>query len=324
MKQIVISFVFMSLLFSSCSKDECEPQVDDILTPVSFSPVLADIQEINTRAVKTTWAEGDQIAIFSDIAVKKDGNTSTSSITYTRGSTEGTWDSPNENERWYFADAIRQHNFYAYYPIGSSTSYTATMLPDISGQDGTKALTVLKEENDFMRGAGLATKGNIAASLQMFRVFTIINLKVKLKQDAFASNTASLTEVKLISTGNLPLVNPTSADKGTVDLSSGNIACPNGLTTITIHPISAFSLSTTEISIPIKIFAHRSTIQVQFTIDGKTSTAQTLSTTNFVGGRVYNYSVEIGAGLGQLGIGDPIIIDWLTADGTPIAPVIPG
>ena len=197
------------------------------------------------------------------------------------------------------------------------------MLPDISGQDGKKALTTLKEENDFMRGVGIATKGNIAASLQMFRVFTIINLKVKLKQDAYANNTASLTDVKLISTGNLPLVNPTSADKGTVDLSSGNITCPNGLTTISIHPTSPFSLSTTEISIPIKIFAHRSTIQVQFTIDGKTSTAQTLSTTNFVGGRVYNYSVEIGAGLGQLGIGDPIIFDWLNADGTPIAPVIP-
>lgn len=322
MKQIVIPFVFMSLLFSSCSKDECEPEVNNELTPVSFSPVVTDIQEV-TRTVKTTWAQGDQIAIFSDIAVKKNGNTSTSSITYTRGLTEGIWDSPSEDERWYFADAIRQHNFYAYYPVGSATSYTAVMLPDISGQDGKKTLTTLKEENDFMRGTGVATKGSIAASLQMFRVFTIINLKVKLKQDAFTNNMGSLTEIKIISTGNLPLVNSTSADKGTVDISTGNITCPNGLTTITIHPTSPFSLSPTEISIPIKIFSHRSTIQVQFTIDGKTSTAQTLSTSNFVGGRIYNYSVEVGAGLGQLGIGDPIIFDWLSTDGTPITPIIP-
>ena len=73
----------------------------------------------------------------------------------------------------------------------------------------------------------------------------------------------------------------------------------------------------------MKIYAHRSTIQVQFTIDGKTSTTQTLSTTNFVGGRIYNYSVEVNAGLSQLGIGDPIIFDWMNSDGTPITPVIP-
>jgi len=74
-----------------------------------------------------------------------------------------------------------------------------------------------------MRGAAVVTKGNIAASLQMFRVFTIINFKIKLKLNAFTSNAATLSEIKLISTGSLPLVNPTTNDKATVDLSNGQI-----------------------------------------------------------------------------------------------------
>lgn len=323
MKQFIIPVFFMGLLLSSCSDDECESLVNEDLVPVMFSPIVADINQVDTRAVKTTWAQGDQIAIFSDIAVKKDGNTSISSITYTRGATEGTWNSPSEDERWYFADAVNQHNFYAYYPVGTATRYTAVELPDISGQDATKTLTTLKEEKDFMRGAAVVTKGNIAASLQMFRVFTIINFKIKLKLNAFTSNAATLSEIKLISTGSLPLVNPTTNDKATVDLSNGQITCTTGLTSPTFRPASGIALSTTEVSIPVKIYAHRSTIQVQFTIDGKTSTTQTLSTTNFVGGRIYNYSVEVNAGLSQLGIGDPIIFDWMNSDGTPISPVIP-
>lgn len=323
MKRIIAPILFMGLLLGSCSDDECESQINDELVPVRFSPIVADIQQSNTRAVKLTWAQNDQIAIFSDIAVKKDGNTSTASIKYTRGATEGDWSSPSEDERWYFADAVRQHNFYAYYPVGTATSYTAVEIPDISGQDATKTLTALKEENDFMRGTAVATKGSIAASLQMFRVFTIINFKIKLKLNAFAGNTASLTEVKLTSTSSLPLVNPTSNDKATVDLSSGLITCANGLTSVTLRPTGGLSLTTTEISVPIKIYAQRSTIQVQFTINGKTSTVQTLSTSNFVGGRIYNYAVEINAGLSQFGIGDPIIFDWMSADGTPITPVVP-
>lgn len=323
MKRIITPILFMGLLLSGCSDDECEPQINDELVPVRFSPLVADIQQANSRAVKTTWAQNDKIAIFSDIAVKKDGNTSTASITYTRGAVEGDWSSPSEDERWYFADAIRQHNFYAYYPIGIATSYTAVEIPDISGQDGTKTLTALKEENDFMRGTAVATKGNIAASLQMFRVFSIVNFKIKLKLNAFANNTASLTEVKLISTSSLPLVNPTASDKATVDLSSGQITCANGLTSVTLRPASGLTLTTTEISIPIKIYPQHSTIQVQFTINGKTSTVQTLSTTNFVSGRIYNYAVEVNAGLSQFGIGDPIIFDWMNIDGTPISPVVP-
>lgn len=325
MKQIVYSILSMSLLIgSSCTKEECEPGIDNTLTPVSFSPELADIQQIDTRATKTTWAQGDQIAIFSDIAVKGDGNTSTASIAYTRGATEGTWTPPSALEQWYFADAIRTHNFYAYYPAGTATSYTSVELPDISGQDGTKTVQALKEENDFMRGTGQATKGNIAASIQMFRVFAIINLKVKLKQDAFTGNAATLTDITLISTNSLPLVNSSSTSKATVDLSNGHVTCTNGLSTVTLHPASGINLTpTTEVSIPIKIYPQQSTIQVLFTIGGKTSTAQTLSTTNFIGGRIYNYSVVINEGLDDIGVGDPIIFDWLNYDGSPVNPVIP-
>ena len=323
MKRIVYSMLTLSLLLGSCSKEESEPEIDNALTPVSFSPMLTDIEQIDTRAVKTTWTQGDQLAIFSDIAVKKDGNTSTASITYTRGASAGTWNSPSADEQWYFADAIRQHNFYAYMPVGLATSYTAVELPDISGQDGTMALQNLKEKDDFMRGAGTATKGSLTASIQMFRVFVIVNLKVKLKQDAFIGNSAVLTDIKLISTNTLPLVNPTSSDKATVDLSNGHVTCANGLTTVTLHPASGYTLSTTELSIPIKIYPQQSTIQVQFTVGGMTSPVQTLSTTNFVGGRVYSYSVTLNEGLDDIGVGDPIIFDWMNTDGTPISPVIP-
>lgn len=323
MKTTIASFVFMGLLLSSCSDDECDTPVNDKLVPVEFSAQMASLLEDNARAVKLTWTQGDQIAIFSDIAVKKDGNPSTNSITYTRGATEGVWNSPSEDERWYYADAVRQHNFYAYYPVGTATSYTSVQIPDISGQDGTKTLTVLKEENDFMRGAGVSTEGSIAANLQMFRVYAIINLKIKLKQDAFIGNTATLTDIAYTSTSSLPLVNPSSTNKATVDLSTGTITCAGGLTNVTLHPASGFALTPTEISVPFKILAQRSTIQVQFTIGGKTSTLQTLSTTNFVGGRVYSYSVTLNEGLSQAGIGDPIIFDWLNSDGTPITPIIP-
>ena len=72
MKQFIIPVFFMGLLLSSCSDDECESLVNEDLVPVMFSPIVADINQVDTRAVKTTWAQGDQIAIFSDIAVKKD------------------------------------------------------------------------------------------------------------------------------------------------------------------------------------------------------------------------------------------------------------
>ena len=39
--------------------------------------------------------------------------------------------------------------------------------------------------------------------------------------------------------------------------------------------------------------------------------------------RMCYIEVEVNAGLSQLGIGDPIIFDWMNSDGTPISPVIP-
>lgn len=325
MKQIVFSILSVSLLLSSCSKDnECELSPDHTLTPVNFSSSLMDIQQ--SRAIKATWAPNDQMAIFSDIAVKKDGTTSTSPITYTRGAQEGVWTAPSEDEQWYFTDAVRQYNFYSYYPMGSATSYAAVEIPDISGQDGTKTLDNLKTEHDFMRGAATATSAMITANLQMFRVFSIINLQVKLKQDAFTDNMATLTDVKLISVNSLPLVNPTSATKATVNLSNGSVACATGLTTTTLHPTSGFALTPSQLDIPVIIYPQHSAINVQFTIGGKTSPVLPLGTTaNFVGGRIYNYSVEIDADIQVIQINDPIILDWINvpAPSTPITPFIP-
>lgn len=323
MKQIITTTVFLSLLLGSCSKDECTPRPDDqTLTPVTFLPSAESF--LQSRAMKTAWAQGDQLAIFSDIAVKKDGTTSTTSITYTRGATEGSWTSPSASEEWYFADAIHQHNFYAYYPTGSATSYTTVEVPDISAPDGTKTLDALKGENDFMRGTAVATKDMLTANLQMYRVFAIINLNVSLKQDAFAGNAATLTDVKLTSANSLPLVNSSSSNKATVDLSNGRVTCTGGLTTVTLHPTAGFTLTPTALAIPVKIFPQQSAINVQFTIGGKTSPALALgSTSNFIGGRVYSYTVQIGADVLPTGIGDPIIFDWTAVNGTPTTPVTP-
>lgn len=321
MKKIFLPLLSLAAILGSCAKDEGEPARRLALSPVDFSAQIADFKD--TRAVKTTWSPGEAIAVFSDVAVKKNGSTSTSSITYTRGATDVEWNSPNENERWYLSDAIRDYNFYAYYPVGVATSYTSVELPNISGQDGTKTLTVLKEENDFMRGAATVNKDDLIARLQMFRVFSIINFNVKLKQDAFSNNTATLTDIKITSTNSLPLVNPDPATKATVNLSTGAVVCPGGLTTMTLHPTSGFALTPTALSIPVKIYPQQSTIQVQFTIGGKTSPVQTLSTTSFIGGRIYNYQIEINADIASSQVGDPFIFDWASINGNALTPIIP-
>ena len=53
-------------------------------------------------------------------------------------------------------DAALEYNFYAYYPVGTATSYATVELPDISKQDGTKTLEQLKAEDDFLRGTATA------------------------------------------------------------------------------------------------------------------------------------------------------------------------
>ncbi len=244
MKKLLFLTMSVGLFLVGCSDDECNNPLSSMLTPVKFQPAVNQL--ISSRAVKLDWSQNDQIAIFSDIAVKKNGSTSTSSITYVRGATEGVWTPPSADEQWYFADAVRQHNFYAYYPVGSATSYTAVEIPDISGQDGTKSVLMLKEDNNFMRGAGTSVREDLIANIQMFRVFSIINLKIKLKQDDFTDNQAQLTAVKFMSTANYPLVNPDASTKATVDLSNGNIACATGLTTVTLTPASPITLTTTK------------------------------------------------------------------------------
>lgn len=321
MKKLILSSLFLSVLFVGCSDDDSQNPVDTALVPVKFSPFMIDMGQ--TRALKSMWAENDQLPIFSDIAIKKDGTTSALPITYTRGATEGVWNSPSADEQWYFSDAIRQHDFYTYFPAGSATDYTAVQIPDISGQDGTQSVETLKEGHDFMRGTSVATKDMAMASIEMVRVFVIVNLNVHIKQDAFSNNAATLTDVTFTSVNSLPLVNPAPANVATVNLSDGQVACTGGLATYTLHPTNGFALTPTSISIPIMIYPQHSTISVAFTIGGKTSVAQPLSTTNFVGGRVYNYAVEIGAGLENIGVGDPIIFDWISNNGNPIAPIIP-
>lgn len=321
MKKFFIPILFFGALLSSCNDDKnCEITPEGELTPVIMSPAISDFTQ--SKAVKMDWAQNDAIAIFSDIGVLKNGSTSTSSITYTRGATN--WTPPSADNQWYFANATSQHNFYAYYPVGTATSYTSVEIPDISGQDGKMTLQALKEQNDFMRGAAVATKSlSSMADIQMFRVFTIINLNVKLKQNDFAGNAATLTSVKLSATASHPLVNPTSSDKATVNLSNGHVTCATGAINVTLQPAGGFALTPTAVSIPVKVYPQQTTIQVEFTIGGKTSVAKALNISNYVGGHVYNFDVTLGADLLEVGIGDPIIFDWISNDGTPITPSIP-
>lgn len=328
MRQSFPFILFLSLLLGSCIGDECPIRPDTrTLTPVIFEPFTIDF--LPSHAMKTEWLEGDRIAIFSDRAVKKNGSVSTASITYTRGATAGSWTPPDAEQQWYLTDAALEYNFYAYYPVGTADSYLCVEIPDISGQDGTKTLGELKAEDDFLRGTATATQECPTADLQMVRVFTIINLAIKIEQDAFAGNTASLSEVKLISTGSLPLENSTPDNKATVDLSTGRVTCPDGLPVMTLHPTTPFTLTPAELSIPVKIYPQPGTgtlpaLRIQFTVGGKTSAYLNLgSTAEFLGGHIYNFPIEIGADIRTVGIGDPTIIDWEPTDGPPLKPVIP-
>lgn len=320
--------VFLGMLLSSCTEDECSYRPDTrTFTPVVFDPVATDF--IPSRTMKTDWLEGDRLAIFSDRAVKKDGNTSTASITYTRGATAGSWTPPNEAQQWYLTDAALEYNFYAYYPVGTAASYTTVELPDISNQDGTKTLEELKAEDDFLRGTATATQECPTADLQMVRVFAIINLKIKIEEGSFSGNAATLTDVKLVSTSSQPLENSGPENTATVNLSNGHVTCSNGLSAMTLHPTTAFTLTPAERSIPVKIYPQKSTtanpaIQVQFTVGGKTSALLNLgSTTEFVGGHIYNYPIEIGADIRTIGINDPTITDWESTDEPALNPIIP-
>lgn len=309
-------FAYAAIAMVSCTAVPT-PEPDNTPSQINFSAVVADIDQ--TKVAGSAWETGDKFHVYSDVALVNGTGSASANALEHLGETGAA-----VSESWFWKDAVSSHTFYAYHaptPAALTTAMTAIPVPDISVQATervTKTLADLKSDFEFLLAAPVTSAKKAAAiEFQMNRVFAAIQFDVKVKDDAFVGNAASLVSFKLTSTQ--PLVN---GDDATISLVNGNFAGTKNAKELTVAPAAPWALNnSTATEAAALILPQASTISVVFTVDGKASAPVNLSVSNFEAGKVYVFSVTLNAKLEAATMGTKIT-DWSSESGDPIAPEV--
>lgn len=324
-KQLFI--LSLAAAFVGCSNniDPTGPEKIDGPSPVSFSAVVADVAPANaqSKVAGTAWEVDDEISIFSDVALKGEaGAAAKEALDYktTAAGATGTWVAvvTDNTGSWYWVDAATDHTFYACYPATTSTDYETVAVPNIAVQKDEAGLAALKTKYEFMFAQSAAAKKGATVALPMNQIFAAIQFNVKLKENAFVGNSASMTSFALTSAN--PVVNGASS---TINLATGALTNGAAATTLAVTPTTPWALTNTAQPVAALVLPNAGTVSVKFTVDGKESNEITLSTSAYEAGKVYTFDVEFSAALQPISVGNVSITGWSDVAGTPITPVIP-
>lgn len=318
--------ISLAAAFVGCSNniDPTGPEKLDGPSPVSFSAVVADVAPANaqSKVAGTAWEVDDVISIFSDVALKGKGQTSTDALNYktTEANERGQWVpvDPSEAGSWHWVDAVTDHTFYACYPATTSTDYEAVAVPNIAVQKDEAGLAALKTKYEFMFAQSAAAKKGATVALPMNQIFAAIQFNVKLKTDAFVGNSASMTSFALTSAN--PVVNGASS---TINLADGALTNGAAANSLAITPTTPWALTNTAQPVAALVLPNAGTVSVKFTVDGKESNEITLTTAAYEAGKVYTFDVEFSAALQPISVGNVSITGWSDVKGDAIKPEIP-